>query len=195
MLALFPGSRENAYGDGAFLLRIVRAVARDAPALGAVFSIARGLDADRFARDAASDGWTVVRSGDDLLPFELRDGGRTLARAWRGPLGPILARAALVLGQAGTANEAAAAAGVPVVAFERDGDGKTTWYRKRQRGLLADALAVLPGDEASASAGVAALLRDPARRERMGAVGRERMGLAGGAARIARRIADAAEGR
>ena len=55
------------------------------------------------------------------------------------------------MGQAGTANEAAAAAGVPVVAFERDRDRKTAWYRMRQHGLLGEALAVLPGDLARGS--------------------------------------------
>ena len=101
----------------------------------------------RFAADARADGWEVASSDDAEMPFVLRRNGRVLVRAWRGPLGAVLARATLVMGQAGTANEAAAAAGVPVVAFERGRDRKTTWYRQRQRGLLGEALAVFPGDE------------------------------------------------
>ena len=42
--------------------------------------------------------------------------------AWR--LGPVIASALIVLGQAGTANEAGAAAGLPVIAFERDPTAK-----------------------------------------------------------------------
>jgi len=116
-----------------------------------------------------------------------------VVRAWRGPLGTLLAGAALAMGQAGTANEAAAAAGVPVVAFERGRDRKTAWYRKRQSGLLGEALAILPGDERGVE-GVRALLDDAPRRARMGAVGRERMGVPGGARRIAERIASVAAG-
>ena len=99
-----------------------------------------------------------------------------------------------VLGQAGTANEAAAAAGVPVIAFERRRAGKAHWYRRRQKGLLGDALLVLPADVAVATAGVSALLDDAPRRARMAAEGRERMGAAGGARRIACRIAAIAGG-
>jgi uncharacterized protein (TIGR03492 family) len=110
-------------------------------------------------------------------------------RAWRGSLGSLVKRAALVLGQAGTANEAAAAAGVPVVAFERERDRKERWYRQRQKGLLGESLAVVPGRLNAAVASVNDLLNDSARRARMGAIGRARMGEAGGAARVAARIA------
>ncbi|HTU69075.1 MAG TPA: hypothetical protein VMF11_02045 [Candidatus Baltobacteraceae bacterium] len=190
LLAVFPGSRQSAYRDAQFLLDVVRRVAADRPGLGAVLSIAPLLDAARFARHLAQDGWEVEDSADVRMPFVLRDRGRALARAWRGEIGPLLARAALVIGQAGTANEAAAAAGVPVIAFERDRDRKTAWYRMRQHGLLGDALLVLPGDPVRAAAGVAALLDDAPRRARMGALGRERMGPAGGAQAIARTIVE-----
>ena len=126
------------------------------------------------------------------MPFVLSRDGRELVRAWRGALGPLLARVSLVLGQAGTANEAAAAAGVPVVAFERDRDRKARWYRRRQRGLLGDALAVLPGRLDEAVAGVRSILDDPVRRRAMGETGRARMGEAGGARRIAQRVASLA---
>ncbi len=186
-LAVFPGSRESAYGDAAFLLDVTRELAGEAPSLGAALSIAPGLDARRFASDAEHREWRVHWTGDERQPFSLSDGGRELVRAWRGSLGPLLSRVALVLGQAGTANEAAAAAAVPVVAFERDA-GKETWYRRRQRGLLGDALAVFPAEFERAVAGVRSILDDPARRIRMGEVGRERMGSPGGARRIAERI-------
>ncbi len=119
VVALFPGSRSGAYEDAAFLLEVTRRLADHEPSLGAVLSIARGLDARRFANSAQLAGWQVSDDGDEtLVPFTLGLQNRTRVRAWRGALGPILRRATLVLGQAGTANEAAAAAGVPVVAFE-----------------------------------------------------------------------------
>ena len=123
------------------------------------------------------------------MPFALSTGGRVGARAWRGAIGPLLRRVALVLGQAGTANEAAAAAGVPVVAFEPPGRD-SGWYRKRQSGLLGDAMTVLPAETRKREpAGVLALLDDPARRARMATAGRARIGEPGAAARVAERIA------
>ena len=184
-LALFPGSRESAYADGRFLLNVTRELARGHAGLGAALSVSRGLDADRFARDARDDGWLVRKSGDAAVPFELAEGERVVARAWRGPLGPILRRVALVLGQAGTANEAAAAAGVGVVAFQRAADRKSRWYRRRQQGLLGEALTMAPDRLHDAAAAVSTLLGDDARMARMGVVGRERMGAPGGARIVA----------
>ncbi|MBV8117189.1 MAG: hypothetical protein JOZ01_04385 [Candidatus Eremiobacteraeota bacterium] len=187
-IALFPGSRSEAYDDAEFLLRVVRGLACDEPALGAVLSIAPRLAIDEFAAASRRAGWEVSPCEvDGAIPFTLHGLGQARVRAWRGPLGPILKRVSLVLGQAGTANEAAAAAGVPVVAFE-DARRKSMWYRKRQQGLLGDALALFPANVDAAIDGVGALLRDPARRAGMSAAGRMRMGSPGAARRIAERI-------
>lgn len=187
-LALFPGSRESAYADGRFLLSVARELSRERAHLGAAFSVARGLDADRFLHDARNDGWTAS-TGNETIPFELSDGDRVVVRGWRGALGPILRRVTLVLGQAGTANEAAAAAGVGVVAFERAGDRKSRWYRRRQQGLLGDALVVASDRLGDAVAAVSALLDDAAQLAHMSAVGRERMGASGGARTVAECVA------
>ncbi len=190
-IAVFPGSRQSSYADAAFLLDVVLAVAKTRPTLGAVLSIAPMLDPKQFARTLGNAGLTVAENGDARIPLVVCDGSRVVARAWHGSIGPLLARVQIVIGQAGTANEAAAAAGLPVVAFERERDRKTAWYRMRQHGLLGGALEVLPGDVASASAGLGALLDDAPRRVAMGAHGRERMGAPGGARAIARALIEA----
>jgi uncharacterized protein (TIGR03492 family) len=188
-LALFPGSRESAYQDAAFLVAVTCELAGDAPALGGALSIARGLDAAGFAELIRQHGNEVRVTRDESIPFVVSSGGREVVRAWRGEIGPLLARATLLLGQAGTANEAAAAAGVPVIAFEQDRDRKARWYRQRQRGLLGDAMAVLPGNVAQAAGGVREILADATRRRTMSEAGRARMGAPGGARRIAECIA------
>jgi uncharacterized protein (TIGR03492 family) len=190
-IAIFPGSRSSAYGDAAFLLRVLREVERTHPHAGAALSVAPLLDPGAFAARFEQDGFSVERSDDERIPFVVRSGERVLARGWRGPLGALISRVELVIGQAGTANEAAAAAGVPVVAFERERDRKNAWYRMRQHGLLGSALAVLPSELQAAAQGVGALLDDAPRRASMGAEGRERMGAPGGAEAIARAIVDA----
>jgi len=166
-IAVLPGSRERAYADAQHLADVVAAVRARFPSLDAVLSVAPNLDPARFAPALAAG------------PL----------RAWTGPLGALLPDATLVLGQSGTANEAAAAGGVPVVALELAGARRDAWYRKRQLGLLGEALLIVPGDTRAAAAAVAALLANPLRRATMGAVGRERMGPPGGARAIASAIA------
>ena len=169
-LALLPGSRERAYADALRLAGVVASLRTHAGPLDAVLSVAPNLDPQRFAP-------AVQRGG---------------LRLWEGPFGALLPGATLVLGQSGTANEAAAAEGVPVVALELDDVPRDAWYRKRQAGLLGEALLVVPGDPDAAAGALAALLADEPRRARMSAAGRERMGAAGGARAIAAAIAEAA---
>lgn len=189
-LALVPGSRTSAYDDAAFLLRVVHACAAGHPNLGGALSIASTLTTQGFIERLRADGWQIELCGDEAVPFAVMREGRAIARAFRGPLGALFGNVAAVIGQAGTANEAAAAAGIPVVAFELGDDRKTAWYRMRQHGLLGEALQILPGDVPRAAAGLRALLDDAPMRERMGAIGRERMGGPGGARAIAECIAE-----
>lgn len=167
-IALLPGSRGRAYEDAVRLADVVRRVARRVPAAAAIMSIAPGLDPGRFA---------PVLAGEPLID------------AWRNDLGALLRDATLALGQAGTANEAAAACGVPVVAFEFDGQRKSAWYRMRQARLLGEALAIVPGEPERAADAIVDLLADAPRRARMADVGRARMGARGGASAIAEAVA------
>jgi hypothetical protein len=168
-LALLPGSRERAYADADRIAEIAALVAARVPDVAAVMSVAPSLEAARFA--ALFERYPALG-------------------VWFDGIGGILDGATLAIGQAGTANEAAAASGVPVVALELAGDRRSGWYRMRQERLLGDALAIVPGESSAAAAAIVALLNDPARRARMSAAGRERMGAGGGAAAIAQAIVD-----
>lgn len=183
LIALFPGSRESAYANARFLLDLTLRVHALRPGVRAVLSVAPGLDPVRFAAELRRDGARVVTGEDPLEPFSVRAGEAEIVRAWGGEIGAVIDRAALVLGLAGTANEAAAAAGVPVVAFEGGG-----WYRSRQAALLGGALRVLPRDAESGARRIVALLDDAEERATMGRTGRERLGAPGAAARIAETI-------
>jgi uncharacterized protein (TIGR03492 family) len=199
-LAVLPGSRETAYGDGVRLARTARSLAVLRPGLGTLFSVAPALDAERFARELARDGWLISGSGGeaagasdtagqtpaDGVAFEARAGGARLV-AWRGSYGALLRASVAVLGQAGTANEQAAAFGLPVVALGGPAPGGD-WYRMRQRRLLGEALLLVPAEPAEAAAAIDALLRDGERTTLMARTGRSRMGAPGGAGNIARAI-------
>jgi tetraacyldisaccharide 4'-kinase len=182
-IGVLPGSRSDAYRNAVRLARVIRALAGRVPARG-MLSIAPTLEATHFARELAADGWTIEPAGAQRA-FVARADGAVLHGS-NGDLGRLLARATVVVGQAGTANEQAAACGVPVIAL--DDPAESGWYRMRQRRLLGDALAIVPGDPHAAAAAIAALLADPARLAAMARAGRERMGPAGGSAAIARAI-------
>lgn len=188
LIAVLPGSRGDAYGDARFLLSVFAAVAQRRPQAYALISVAPGLRPDRFVSGFRTDGWRVGERSDARSPFRLFLGDREVARAWQGSIAGALEGAHLALGQAGTANEAAAAAGVPVVAFETL-RGKSTWYRRRQAGLLGEALLIAPRTAADGARAVNDLLDDPARLSAMSAAGRLRMGEPGGARAIAAAVA------
>ncbi len=187
-LVLLPGSREPAYGDARLLAAVVAQAATTRPELCAALSIAPSLDVGRMRAALGGEGWAFEPAAAPVA-FIASQGGRRLIWAWTGPVRSLYDGATLAVGQAGTANEAAAAAGLPIVALDTPASKGSDWYRMRQGRLLGDALALVPGDPPAAAAALGDLLDDPGRRARMGAVGRERMGPPGGAAAIADAIA------
>jgi len=183
LVAIFPGSRDSAYDEAAFLLRTLAGAHILRNDLRGILSVAPGLSADRFSASIERAGLRVVARDDAIEPFSVYAGQTEIARAWRGEIGAAIDLAKVILGQAGTANEAAAAAGVPVIAFEGGG-----WYRRRQAALLGGALRVLPRDAEAGARELAALLEDEPARERMARIGRDRLGKPGAARRIAEEI-------
>lgn len=194
-IGVLPGSREDAYDDGLRLARVVRALGKRRVGTAALLSVAPTLDATRFAHALVDDGWlpTAREESGSSFAFDLRDGDTRLA-GWTGDLGALLAASTVTIGQAGTANEQAAAFGVPVVALDRTargGRGGADWYRMRQRRLLGDALLLVPAEPQDAAASLGALLDDPERLRAMSAAGPARMGAPGGAEAIARAVLSA----
>ncbi len=164
-IVVLPGSRASAYTNAMAIGNALRDV-QGKRKVDVAISIAPGIDEARL----------LAALG---VP----------ARAWPGELGALFAGATLAIGQAGTANEAAAAAGVPVVALA-DSARKEDWYRMRQRKLLDGALAIVPSNPSAAAREIQMLIDDPQRRAGMSSTGHERMGKPGGAAAIARAIVD-----
>lgn len=108
-----------------------------------------------------------------------------------GQLGPLLRRARLCLGVAGTGNEQAAGAGVPVLAFVGTGPQFTDYFARRQQQLLGEALTIGPRQPEALARLALPLLEDEAYRQRVLAIGRLRFGPPGGGQRIAEAIAQA----
>jgi uncharacterized protein (TIGR03492 family) len=169
VVLLLPGSRPDAPRNMAALLMLARRVTQTEPA---VFTapLPPSVEMARVVREATTSGWTVdgafLRSPTAAV-FVTRD------------FGAAVRRATVAVGLAGTANEQAAALGVPVVAFAPRGAVQyTPAFQRLQHRLLGDALVPATGWEQAADR-VIRLLRDVGERSRRGSVGRERMGPPG----------------
>jgi uncharacterized protein (TIGR03492 family) len=184
MIALFPGSRASAYPDAVNLAAVARRVLHARRDHSAVLSVAPTLDVERIMQLLIKDGWEIEKN-DPLFAFRAHSGVATI-HGCTGELAPLLRIATLVVGQAGTGNEAAAAAGVPVVALSAS--KRIGWYRMRQGRLLGEALRVVNQDPTLASRAILEVLDSAELREHMATVGRERMGPPGGVAAIATRL-------
>lgn len=184
VLALFPGSRAQAPLEMPRLLAIWQALQRRHHCRAAV-AVAEGLPLESLA----PDGWHLeLRNADRGWIGSLTRDHEPPVHLIRGALGDLLAHSRVALGQAGTAHEQAAGAGVPVVSLHERPQGRLGWYRGRQKGLLGEALLVVREDEAVGA--LLNLFQDGAERERRAAVGRQRMGPPGGAAGIAGWLAE-----
>jgi uncharacterized protein (TIGR03492 family) len=172
VVTLLPGSRADAPGNAVLLARAAQAIAAEEPGVRFLLAVAPTV--------AVED---VLRR---LPQAEPNEGGATVGGArfvLTSAFADAVARASVIIGMAGTANEQAAGLGRPVVAFPGPGTQFTPAFLQMQHRLLGDAL--LPTrDWREAAAAVVRLLRDPDERELRGAAGRARMGPPGASARI-----------
>jgi len=195
-IGVLPGSRVDAADNAAAAVRrlaIVAALIRQrGRRVQAYVSLAPTVTLDALLAG-------LLRGGVAVAPTGAGDGVIAVATTEsldvaviRGAFGDLLRSSEIVLGQAGTGNEQAVGLGVPVVsaADSLPGDpDRVSWYRMRQQRLLGDALLVLPAhDDEAFARGIVALIDDAPRREAMARAGRERMGGAGAAARIAQAV-------
>lgn len=184
VVGVLPGSRHDWCDNLLAIAGVLRQVVAHRPQVQAVAALAGSLpDPSRITppwrlepageseREAGLDGW--LADGE---------GGWRLGLTCRG-FADLLARADVVVGLAGTANEQAAGLGRVVVAFPRSGVQYTRRFALRQKRLLGDALVLVDGPEQAARE-VLRLLDAPDERRRRGEVGRQRMGPPGATERI-----------
>lgn len=174
-VALLPGSRAYASRSLALMLAALERL----PPRPAVVAWAVG-------ELAAPEGWRlepppVPEPG--LRGHLVRGRHRVLVVSGR--FADALRSADVALGTSGTAQEQAAALGLPVVSFPVP-PAYTRAFLANQARLLGDALLLAEPDPGAIAAALRRLDEDAALRERARAAGPARMGPAGGARRIAR---------
>ena len=191
VVACLPGSRGDRELNAATILgMIVHERARFASAGLAHFAFALPPDFDRqrlHALLAASSGATVAWESDMTgahdEPATLRCGALRATLAYNA-LGAVLARARVAIGLAGTANEQAVGAGVPVVTFATEGVQGDSYLQMKMPFFGESAMRVAR-DPAAVADAVLRVAGDDELHARMVAAGRERMGAPGATAAIA----------
>ena len=181
-LLLLPGSRlPEALAN---LERLLACLPTSGPPTTVLLAAGSAPGADAVAPLLSAQGFSAA-----AIPA-----GSGAAAAWsRGPLLLLLgpgrfARWAgwseLGLATAGTASEQLVGLGIPALSLPGPGPQFKAGFARRQSRLLGGAVQPCR-TPLELSARLAALLEDPGERQRLGAIGRERMGPAGGSERLA----------
>lgn len=182
LVVLLPGSRADATSNWPVLLQTCKAMHDERPELVFVAALPPTLQERSLADLAVAQGWSTDSPGAVLCQGDAR------LHLIRGQLGALLPRARLCLGLAGTANEQAVGAGVPVLSFISTGSQYTRYFARRQQQLLGEALTVGPREPGMLARIALGLLDDDAYLQRVRAIGHDRFGEPGACRRIAEAI-------
>lgn len=189
LVTVLPGSRKEAPKVLPFQLDCLLALQQRVGSLQAAVAAAPGSDATELAAGCAELGWSLQPCAGEGALGQLERDGWTVP-ILQGRLGDLLAESRVALGQAGTANEQAAGAGVPVVAYDARAERGLRWYRLRQTGLLGEAVKVVAPSKEAVVGELERLLGDRDEHARRAAIGRERMGPPGGSQQMASAIVE-----
>lgn len=184
-IALFPGSRENAYEDFSLMMEVLQRAIVLGFGFSGLVAVAPSLEHERLveAVDGELWGWEATQE-EGSFGYLMHREKELRIYLLDGSMGDTLAFSSLAFGQAGTANEQAAGMGLPVLAVHSQGLDRLGWYRGRQKGLLGECL-VVATELQEAAEQLVFWQNNPGEVERLGAIGRERMGRPGASQTIA----------
>jgi len=190
VVAVLPGSRKEAYNDIAVILDSVVKLSKMMDGkISFVMAAADSIPVPSLFTEAERDGWTLKDGDPEKGALYVASCGALSMVISQGRFGDVLARSAIVVGQAWTGNEQAVGMGRPVVTFDSSGGKSMGWYRMRQKGLLGDSISVVDKDGERIAREAFDILNDRNRYSSMERIGRERMGPPGAADRMASYIA------
>ncbi len=134
--------------------------------------------------------WTTAKIVDNFTRVALHSSGTRVVMLEHG-FATLLQAASVVLGTSGTGNEQAVGLGKPVIGFPTKGPQYLEGFAKAQKRLLGVGLTLEKSDPELLARAVKIAHQDQEFRARVAQTGLERMGLPGGAKRIALEVLNA----
>lgn len=170
-VTLLPGSREWTAESLKLQVEALRQLSPDMQ-IDIFVAVAQGVDVDDLAR-ATGTTYQSSKSKNAADMGKLTGGGLTLHLA-TGALGNLIEASDVVLSQAGTATQQALGLGKPVITFNR-ADNRPKRMRDEQA-LMGEARILTAPDATALRDALQHLLSDESERQRLGKIGRERLG-------------------
>ncbi|MDR2431500.1 MAG: lipid-A-disaccharide synthase-related protein [Candidatus Margulisbacteria bacterium] len=189
-IVLVPSSRADAYLN---ILRMLEIVRRFPPKnnFQFVLTMAPGLELDLLGRMlAAETEWRLDEQPDKRRPIsaELLHANAPPVIVISGHFRACLDGAVLALGMTGTGNEQIAGLGIPLALFRGRSPAASGRRMRHYKKLLGEAVFIPRGSDRRKAESLNQLLGSGRQLQRMSEAGRERIGAAGGAYHIARKI-------
>ncbi len=188
IIALLFGSRDFAYSDFPIIMECAKRLASQRKDVVFVSPLAPSISLDVLEKLSSKQGLSLKQRGKKEGIVATIEGEKVKVFLTRNVFGESIKDAYIVIGQAGTGNEQAAGIGKPIVAFDSSGKKNMGWYRKRQKGLLGDALAVVDRDSNALYEKVIEIMSNKDLYRHMSSEGKKRMGGRGGALKMAKYI-------
>ncbi len=189
LFAVLPGSRKSAFLDMPVIAEAISIISSKIDDSSFVAVVPKSIDLNELVK-VCSDDWQFEEpKEDDFCVGKMSNKKHgAIVKFYNRGMADLLRNCKLVIGQAGTANEQATGLGKPVVAFDSFSDDKMGWYRKRQKCLLGEAVAVVKKNPSEVSDMVFKILNDSELYKKMAEEGKNRLGLPGGAQKMAEAI-------
>lgn len=179
-VTLLPGSRALTVESFALQVAALRRVPAEIRP-DVFLAVAGGVNVEDLARGAGLSRAPMLSTEPDDLG-QMGDGDLVVHMARGRAMGNLLDSSDIVLSQAGTASVQALGLGRPVITFMNLRDRRSRFEDEQK--LFGPARVVVDAEAGNVAMALTDLLRDPAERARLGAIGRKRIGGPGALAAI-----------
>lgn len=183
-IGILPGTRPEMYDNFVMVLDVIELVVADRK-VNCISAIYAGLDIDMLVQKAKDAGWKKSKDKNKTIILTKRS---AIVQLNMNAFVDVVQKSDILIGLSGAGNEQAVGLGKPVISFVGTGAQTTTRRFDEQERLLGGSMKFVRSYPDAVVDTVISLLDDENERKRMGAIGMERMGPAGGALRIATHI-------
>jgi uncharacterized protein (TIGR03492 family) len=172
-VTLLPGSRALTAESFALQVEALRRLPTDLRP-DTFLAVAGSVNIDELAKAAGLRRAPMLSTEPDDLGMLSDDEGIVVHMARGRAMGNVLEASDVVMSQAGTASVQSLGLGRPVITFINPRDRRSRFTDEQQ--LFGDARVVVEGEADAVSGALAMLLADDMERQRLGAIGRDRIG-------------------